>query len=137
MRQQTLSTNLERLVTTSENLSSKYDAHTQAINEARNMTNEILETLESVTGTAAMMKKADQSRWLGSGFGGWVPYIISPAATLSLGSYGLAPSGIRNFGLIVLGEMVGFCVTHVDRITMPWMMWAFDHKTINSTMATL
>ncbi|KAJ4423098.1 hypothetical protein N0V82_002227 [Gnomoniopsis sp. IMI 355080] len=119
-RQIALTKNLEKLATTTENLSTKYEDHAHAIKEAKNMTSEILETLESVTSAAAMVEEADRSRWGGSGFGGWMPYIVSPAATLFLGSYGLAPSAMRNLGLVALGEMVGFWVTNFDRITNSW-----------------
>lgn len=139
LRQNVLSANLERLAATTDNLSSKYEDHTHAITEANNMTNEILETLESVAGTAAMIEEADRSRWGNPGFGGWMPYIFSPAVTLFLGSYGLAPSAIRNLGLVALGEIVGFSVTHFDGITMPWttMLGQFDAAVTNTTVSSL
>lgn len=137
-RQHALSTNLERLAAASDNLSSEYENHAHGIIETKNMTNEILETLEIVAGTAAMMKEADRSRWGGPSFGGWVPYIVSPAITLFLGSYGLAPSAMRNLGLVALGEVVGFWVTHFNRSTMPWTVLTFeDTITINNTVTTL
>lgn len=130
MRQHALSTNLDGLVTTAESLTSKYKDQAHAITEAKNMTNEILETLEGVAGTAAMIEEADRSRWGGSGIGKWVPYIISPVATLLLGSYGLAPSAMRNLGLLVLGELVGFSVTHLDRFKVPVGPLAFTNTTM-------
>lgn len=81
------------------------------------MTNEILETLEGVAGTAAMIEEADRSRSGGLSLGKCVPYILSPVATLLLGSYGLEPSAMRNLGLIVLGELIGWSTSHLD-----WLM---------------
>lgn len=138
-RQNALSKNLERLVETTENLSSKHEDHAHAIKEAKNMTSEILETLESVAGAAAMLEEADRSRWGSSGFGRYMPYIVSPAATLYFGSYGLAPSALRNLGLVALGEMVGFWVTNFDRITSPWSakLALFDHVVPNNTVTAV
>lgn len=62
--------------------------------------------------SAATIEKASQSRWTLLGLGNWVPYIVSPVATLLLGSYGLAPSATRNLGLVALGEGFGFLVAH-------------------------
>lgn len=137
LRQHALSTNLERLLATTDNISLQYEDHSQAISKAKNMTNEIFESLEGVARTAVMIEEADRLRWGGSGFGGWVPYIVSPAATLFLGSYGLAPSGTRNFGLIALGELLGFGMTHFKYMTVPWTMLAFNGMAANTTVTTL
>lgn len=134
MRQHALSTSLERLAITTETLSAKHVEHANAITEAQNMTNEILETLEEVAGTAAMIEEADRSRWGGMGFGRWVPYIISPVATLLLGSYGLPPSALRNLGLVVLGELVGLSVSHLDWLAVPWGLTEVSNVASNLTM---
>lgn len=136
MRQHALSTNLNRLTTTAEQLSAKHVEHASAIVEAQNMTNDILDTLETVAGIAIMIEEADKSRWGGMGLGRWVPYIVSPVATLLLGSYGLAPSVLRNLGLVVLGELVGFSVSHLDHFAMPWEFEAFNNVASNTTMTT-
>ncbi|CAN8098167.1 unnamed protein product [Discula destructiva] len=137
MRQHALSTNLERLVTTTEYISSKYEDHARAIIEANNITNEILETLEGVAGTAAMIEEAERSRWGNLGLGRWLPYILSPVATLLLGSYGLAPSAIRNLGLVVLGEVVGFSVSHLERFTALLGDLAFNNLAGNNTTTAI
>lgn len=132
-RQQVLSTNLDRLVTTTENLSAKYEDHASAITEAKNMTNEILDILEGVAGTAAIIEEADRSQWGGLGLGGWAPYIASPVATLLLGSYGLPPSVMRNLGLILLGEFFGFSVSHFDRFAVSFGVLPFHSLGGNNT----
>lgn len=46
----------------------------------------------------------------------WWPYVICPAVSLVLGSYGLPPSMLRNLGLIAAGEAFGFVVASIDDI---------------------
>lgn len=67
----------------------------------------------------------------------WVSYIVSPVAALMLGSYGLPPSAMRNLGLVVLGEFVGFLVCHVDRIFVPWSFFTTTHAMDNTTSTSL
>lgn len=137
-RQHQLSTNLEQLAATTENIASKYKIHAEAITEVKNMTSEVLETLENVATATAKIKEADRLRWGSSGLGSWMPYILSPAATLFLGSYGLAPSALRNLGLVVLGEVVGLWVTHFDEFTRSWrILGVFDVPGANTTVTTL
>ncbi|ROW08242.1 hypothetical protein VMCG_03119 [Cytospora schulzeri] len=137
MRQQTLAAGLDHLTSVADDLSSKYDNHAHALSEAKNMTDDILDTLEEVAASAAIIEKAHHSYFRSLGIGGWVPYIVSPIATLLLGSYGLAPSAFRNLGLVALGEVVGFSVSHLDRVTIPWTLFATDGPVTNaSTMAS-
>lgn len=126
--------NLDQLATTTENLSSNCEEYVYAMNEAKNLTNNILDTLEGVTDHVAVIKEANRSWWGGFGFGGWAPYIISPVATLLLGSYGLAPSAVRNLGLVALGEAVGFSFSNFHRITtIPWMSYPVGQVISNNT----
>lgn len=137
-QQRTLMENLERLAATTNNLSSHYEEHANTIIEVKNMTNEVLETLEAVAGASVRIEEADKLRWGSSGLGSWIPYIISPATTLFLGSYGLAPSALRNLGLVALGEVIGLWVTHFDSITRSWAtLGLFDGAVINATVTTL
>ncbi|PSR97420.1 hypothetical protein BD289DRAFT_384178 [Coniella lustricola] len=115
IRHQVLSSSLEVLIQKTDTLSAKYDAHLYDINEAKNTTSEILEKLDGVMMSAATIAKASQSRWTLLGLGDWMPYIISPVATLLLGSYGLTPSATRNLGLVVLGEGFGFLVAYFHK----------------------
>lgn len=73
----------------------------------------------------------------GSGLFKWVSYIVSPVVTLMLGSYGLAPSAMRNLGLVLLGEFVGFFVCHADRILLPWSFFAATNAMNNTTSSSL
>lgn len=118
-----------------DGLSSKYDEHFSGINEAKNATKEILETLAGVAASTAMLEDAKRSHWSGFSFGGWVPYIIGPVATLLLGSYGLAPSAMRNLGLVALGELVGFSVSNLHDISMSWFSSPVGEMVGNSTVA--
>lgn len=102
------------------------------------MTDDLLDTLEEVAVAAAIIEEANYSYLRGFGLSSWVPYIISPIATLLLGSYGLAPSAFRNLGLIALGEVVGFSVSHLNCVTFPWPpLFATDEAVVNvTTMAS-
>ncbi|KUI69619.1 Nuclear fusion protein KAR5 [Cytospora mali] len=133
--QQTLAEGLDRLASVADDLSSKYDDHTHALTEAKNMTDDVLDTLAEVAVSAAIIKEANYSYFQGLGISGWVPYIVSPVATLLLGSYGLAPSAFRNLGLIALGEFVGFSISHLNRATTPWPLFATDAVENATTMA--
>lgn len=127
------------MATKTDGLLSKYDKHVSDINEAKNVTDEILQTLASVAASAAMIEDANRSRWsgLGSGVGYWVPYIIGPVATLLLGSYGLAPSAMRNLGLVALGELVGFSVSNLHGMTMSWLLSPVGEMIGNATVTGL
>lgn len=106
------------------------------MNEARNLTNDILSTLEEVAENAAVIEEANRSLWSGFGFGGWMPYIVSPVVTLLLGSYGLAPSAIRNLGLVALGEAVVFSLSNFHRIlTLSWRVYPVG-QVVSSTTGT-
>lgn len=48
--------------------------------------------------------------------GHWWPYVICPAFSLVMGSYGLPPSVTRNIALIALGETFGFAIASFDDI---------------------
>lgn len=126
-------------MTTTDNLSSKFEDQVYAMDEARNITNEILETLDGVARSAAVIEDINRSRWGGFNLGSLMPYIVSPVATLLLGSYGLAPSAMRNLGLVALGEVVGFAASHLHRITSASMTWSSYHPmeemVFNTTVA--
>ncbi|KAH8161112.1 hypothetical protein CIB48_g7138 [Xylaria polymorpha] len=101
-RQDNLEQGMQRLIDISDTLASKYDAHTDLLRQAQNITNEILNTLEDTAASAAAV---------GDGFLGqtslksWWLYIWCPVVSLVMGSYGLPPSMLRNFGLIALGKV--------------------------------
>ena len=135
-RQQTMAEGLARLTSAADHLSSKYDDHSYALSEAKNITEDILDTLGDVIVSAAIIEEANHSYFRGFGVSGWAPYIISPVATLLLGSYGLAPSAFRNLALIALGELMGFSFAHWSSVTISWAPFATDGVvTNNATIA--
>jgi hypothetical protein len=91
-----------RLVEISDHLASKYDTHTDLLEQAQNITNEILDALGDTAASAATLSDAFQGH---SSLTSWWPYIWCPAASLVMGSYGLPPSMLRNIGLVVLGKI--------------------------------
>lgn len=136
-RQEALSANIDHLVGVTDHLSDKYKDHVLAVDEAKNMTEDILETLQGVAESVVVIEEANRSRWSAfsfeSGIGAWMPYIFSPVATLLMGSYGLAPSAMRNLGLVALGEVVAFTMSSCHRIGAPWMLRLFGEVHSNTT----
>jgi hypothetical protein len=128
---------LDRLTTVTETLAIRQDDHARSLNEAQNITNDILGTLDEVAASAMIIEGASISYFGGSGLFRWMSYIISPVVTLMLGSYGLAPSALRNLGLVVLGEVIGFLVSHSDRIFVPWSFVATTDGVENTTSTSL
>lgn len=113
-----------------------YD-HARALGEAKNTTAELLDTLDGIAASTAIIKDASHSLFRSFDISSWIPYIISPVATLLLGSYGLTPSALRNLGLVALGEIVGFWVSHLDTISMAWVPFYGHALTSNTTTAPL
>ncbi|RYP29346.1 hypothetical protein DL767_006762 [Monosporascus sp. MG133] len=100
-RQDILEHGLQRLVDVTEGLSTKYDDHTELLYRARNMTSDILSTLEDTAASASFIGDSFSKHDSASS---WWPYIWCPAASLVMGSYGLPPSALRNLGLLALGQ---------------------------------
>ncbi|KAI0112407.1 hypothetical protein GGR51DRAFT_506922 [Nemania sp. FL0031] len=123
-RQGNLEQGMLRLIDMSDTLVSKYDAHTDLLQQAQNITNEILDTLEetaasaSTFGDALSGQRSLTSRW---------PYIWCPVVSLVMGSYGLPPSLIRNLALVALGETAGFIIS-----SSPSLFFNFIHNPITS-----
>lgn len=105
---------MDRLLTTTESLSSKLDDHSGMLKQANNITSDILDALED---TAAAAASLNQSFLTTVTTQSWWPFIVFPTASLVMGSYGLPPSIFRNLGLFALGEVIGFTVSSYDRIT--------------------
>ncbi|KAL1875878.1 hypothetical protein Daus18300_003069 [Diaporthe australafricana] len=136
-RQQALAGGLDHLTSTTETLTLQHDDHARSLSEAQNITKDILSTLDEVTVSAMILEEATLSYFGGFGLFKWASYIISPVVTLMLGSYGLAPSAMRNLGLIVLGEFFGFFICHTDRIFNPWSFFSTTNAMANITGVTL
>ncbi|KAI0876722.1 hypothetical protein GGS24DRAFT_450083 [Hypoxylon argillaceum] len=107
-RQNSLEQGMQRLIDISDTLASKYDVHTDLLQQAQNITNEILSMLGETSASATTIgdvflgQHSLASRW---------PYIWCPVASLIMGSYGLPPSLLRNIGLVALGEIAGFIIS--------------------------
>ncbi|POS74960.1 hypothetical protein DHEL01_v206644 [Diaporthe helianthi] len=127
-RQQVLAGGLDQLTSTTLTLSMKQDDQVRSLKEAQNMTNDILGTLDEVAASAMVLEGASQSYLGWSGLFRWTSYIVSPVVTLMLGSYGLAPSALRNLGLAALGEVFGYLLCHSDRIFVPLGFLATTHR---------
>ncbi|KAI8623030.1 hypothetical protein F5Y19DRAFT_468834 [Xylariaceae sp. FL1651] len=101
-RQDNLERGMQRLLDISDTLVNKYDAHTDLLEQAHNITIEILDALGDTAASAAIVGEV----LLGHrSLTAWWPYIWCPAASLIMGSYGLPPSVPRNIALVALGEL--------------------------------
>lgn len=83
-----------------DTLSLKYSLHEDSLDLAQQRAMDITSTLESAA-TSATAFQGYMSRAFG--FSGWWPFIVCPAASLWMGSYGLPPSASRNLMLIGIG----------------------------------
>lgn len=90
-----------RLANLTDDLSSKYQSHSEHLDEAQERTTNILDTLEEASKSVTTMRSAIYDH---SGLAGWLLYVVCPAASLVMGSYGLKPSAIRNLALVALGR---------------------------------
>ncbi|KAK4201093.1 hypothetical protein QBC40DRAFT_348104 [Triangularia verruculosa] len=113
-RQDALEQGVDRILAATEKLSDKVEEHTASLKQASNITNEILDALEE---TAAAALTVNESLFKTATTRSWWPFVVCPAASLVLGSYGLPPSMLRNFGLLALGEAIGFLVSAYGDLT--------------------
>ncbi|KAI1077241.1 hypothetical protein F5B20DRAFT_552825 [Whalleya microplaca] len=113
-RQNNLERGMNRLIGISENLSNQHDDHANLLRQAQNMTNDILDSLED---TAVIATRVNNSVRKESSATTWWPYIWCPLASLTMGSYGLPPSAMRNLGLVALGEVAGFMVSSIHSLS--------------------
>ncbi|KAI1443831.1 hypothetical protein F5Y02DRAFT_196469 [Annulohypoxylon stygium] len=110
MRQNNLEEGMQRLMNMSENLTVEYDDHANHLLQARKMMNVILDSLEDTAASAILVKNSIPRQSASS----WWPYIFCPMGSVWLGSYQLPPSGLRNLGLIVVGEAAGLLVSIIQ-----------------------
>ncbi|KAI1090476.1 hypothetical protein F5B19DRAFT_463187 [Rostrohypoxylon terebratum] len=109
MRQNNLEEGMQRLMDISENLTVEYDDHANHLHQAYNMTKVILDSLEDTAASAIRMKNSILRQSVSS----WWPYVFFPMGSLWLGS-SLPASGMRNLGLIVAGEAVGYAISTIQ-----------------------
>ncbi|KAI1387237.1 uncharacterized protein F4822DRAFT_429991 [Hypoxylon trugodes] len=112
-RQENLELGMQRLVNVAENLTAKYDDHTNLLHQAQNITDELLDNLEDMAVSATYIGESILRRPSDSS---WWPYIWCPAASLVLGSYGLPPSATRNIALLVRGEVLGYTISSIQSL---------------------
>ncbi|TLD03964.1 hypothetical protein PgNI_11400 [Pyricularia grisea] len=98
-RQDLVGNSLVRLENMTEQLVEKYDNHSSKLESVRNMTNDIVETLNDaqVLATATKNTFTFGSSW-------WLTYVTLPLGFVVAGSYGLSPSLPRNILLAALRE---------------------------------
>ncbi|KAK3342794.1 hypothetical protein B0H65DRAFT_549978 [Neurospora tetraspora] len=112
-RQDNLEQGMDRLLAVTETLATKYEDQTQRLQQASNITNEILDILEDTVEAASSV---NESFFTDASSRSWWPYIVCPTASLVMGSYGLPPSAVRNLALLALGEVAGFMVSSYEQI---------------------
>ncbi|EAA28446.1 hypothetical protein GE21DRAFT_9278 [Neurospora crassa] len=113
LRQDNLEQGMDRLLAVTETLATKYEDQTQRLQQASNITNDILDILEN---TAEAASSVNESLLTGASSRSWWPYIVCPTASLVMGSYGLPPSAVRNLALLALGEVAGFMISSFEQI---------------------
>ncbi|KAK4180081.1 hypothetical protein QBC36DRAFT_358296 [Triangularia setosa] len=113
-RQDALEQGVDRILAATDKLSDKVEDHTTMLKQANNITNEILDALEE---TAAAALTVNELLFKTATTKSWWPFIVCPSASLVLGSYRLQPSMLRNFGLLALGEGIGFLVSSYGDLT--------------------
>ncbi|KAK4105276.1 hypothetical protein N658DRAFT_503445 [Parathielavia hyrcaniae] len=133
-RQDSLEQGMDRLVTATETLSTKFDDHSSMLRQANNITNDILDTLEE---TAAVASSMSESFFMSATTRSWWPFVVFPTASLVMGSYGLPPSIVRNIGLLALGEVVGFVVSSYEQLTVHSFGSVAETVMTNTTASSL
>ncbi|KAF9876037.1 hypothetical protein CkaCkLH20_06483 [Colletotrichum karsti] len=118
-RQENLEKGMGKLVTLTENLSSKYESHTDQLTEAQEKSENLLGALDKMATSASDVRGSmkSSSSWLK-----WVPYLVCPTGTLLMGSYGLPPSAARNLMLIGIAGCLtsaGLIEDETNMVTMP------------------
>ncbi|KAK3316114.1 hypothetical protein B0H66DRAFT_576105 [Apodospora peruviana] len=112
-RQDALEQGMGRLLIVTETLATKYQDHTHMLNQASNITNDILDALDEASTTVSQV---NSYLFKDGASGSWWPYLVFPTISLVMGSYGLPPSAFRNLGLLALGEAIGYLVSSYDQL---------------------
>ncbi|KAM0562832.1 hypothetical protein ACHAPJ_001672 [Fusarium lateritium] len=97
-----------KLEALADDLLVKYDNHESRLDQALRKSSQVLDILDATATSATGL----QSYMIGGdGLSGLWPYIVFPALSLTMGSYGLQPSLGRNLWLVGIGELVGMLVS--------------------------
>jgi hypothetical protein len=126
---------MDRLVTATEKLSTKFDDHSSMLKQANNITHDILDTLGATAAAAFSMNESFFARVTTTS---WWPFVLFPTASLVMGSYGLPPSMLRNIGLLAFGEVVGFVVSSYEQLSDQFFgsLREVATSTANTTMSS-
>ncbi|KAJ3528267.1 hypothetical protein NM208_g10282 [Fusarium decemcellulare] len=111
----------------------KYDIHESRLDQAQQKTGQILEILDATATSATGFQNYIIG---GFSFVGFWPYVVFPALSLTMGSYGLQPSLWRNLWLVAIGELAGLVVSNADRYTNIFLFSSiveFPDSTFNGT----
>ncbi|KAI3553195.1 nuclear membrane fusion protein Kar5 [Colletotrichum abscissum] len=112
-RQDSLEKGLEKLLDITDDISSKYESHSDKLSHVNQISEDLLDTLDNMASSTSEVRGSFHR----PGWTSWVPYVACPAASLLMGSYGLPPSAVRNLGLIALGELAGFVVSYAKYLS--------------------
>lgn len=92
-------TKLEELA---DNLALKYGSHETRLDEALQKSNQVLDVLEETAASAAGLQG-----YMFNSLVSWLwpwPYVVCPVLSLTMGSYRLEPSAMRNLWLFGIGK---------------------------------
>ncbi|KAJ2989035.1 hypothetical protein NUW58_g3673 [Xylaria curta] len=136
-RQDNLEQGMQRLINISDTLATKYDIHTRLLQQAQNITQDILDTLGDTAASAIALGGIFPQT---PSFKSWWIYIWCPVVSLVMGSYGLPPSLLRNLALFALGETAGFIISSfplsLDLTFKPitTLLWSFTLQTTEANL---
>lgn len=118
-----------RLENITEQLVEKYGKHSAKLESVRNITNDIVETLNDAHILATAAKNT-----FTFGSSGWLPYVTLPLGFVLAGSYGLSPSLARNMLLAGLREGLALLWSSRDSLCIwPSSLTSFIFSTSSNT----
>ena len=117
------------------NISLRYDEHSEQLRKAQSGADQILRILDTAAASASTLTSSFSSAFA---IQGWWPYIYCPAASLLMGSYGLPPSAVRNIALFGIGEIAGFFLSNISNILSSFRSFTISgfevgHEATNAT----
>ncbi|EEY22062.1 conserved hypothetical protein [Verticillium alfalfae VaMs.102] len=107
-QQDRLEQRMNTLLDLSDRLAKNHENHIGMIEQAHTKAEDILDKLTEASASASTVHDSIRGS---VGWMNWWPYIVCPTVSLTMGSYGLPPSAVRNLGLVALGELTGFAIS--------------------------
>ena len=104
---------MQRLSGMTRAFRASFSDHAYLLAQTSNMTTEILDTLEATAAASVTIQQSFVSR---NTVSGWWLYLACPAVSIVMGSYGLPPSILRNFGLFAFGELMGLFFSYASHL---------------------